>query len=287
MNNPTKMTSEESRELLRQALLKHSASRHDQSIQRSSTFEPIAAIIHDVNETVKSKNRQPDWSVVVEYWSELRRIGALSNLECRADDVRSIKNIETLALTTWGRKLLEGAESSPNNPERYFAELRKRIGSSDGIALVYLEEAVAAWAAGLNRSSAVMLGCACERLVRMLAIAVQKAEIEPGAKALADHESKVIAGKAAPMGISAVYENVRKALQSCVDGKKLPGNLTDGLDRRLSSIFDHARMLRNRSGHPTGEEVSSEDAHAGLLLFPGFHETVTRLVEALGELKTS
>ena len=281
------MKSEESRELLRQALREFSASRRDQSIQRISNFEPIATIVNMLNEAAKVANRKPDWSVVVEYWSELRRIGALSYLECRADDVRAIPNVETLILTAWGHKLLEGTETSPSNPGRYFAELQNRISTPDPVALVYLEEAVNAWAAGLNRSSAVMLGCACERLVRLLAVAVQKAEVEPWAKKLREHEVKVEDGRVAPMAISTVYENVRDALQSRAADKKIPGELAESLDRRLSSIFDHARMLRNRSGHPTGEEVSSEDAHAGLLLFPGFHETVTRLVDALGALKPS
>ena len=48
----------------------------------------------------------------------------------------------------------------------------------------------------------------------------------------------------------------------------LPAALADGFDRKLVSIFEHARVLRNKSGHPTGEDVSQKEAQAGLLLFP-------------------
>jgi hypothetical protein len=54
--------------------------------------------------------------------------------------------------------------------------------------------------------------------------------------------------------------------------------LADALDRKLAAIFDHARGLRNQSGHPSGDDVTAEDAEAGLLLFPGFCDLVDKLI---------
>ncbi|MDY7011108.1 MAG: hypothetical protein SVV80_10210, partial [Planctomycetota bacterium] len=58
---------------------------------------------------------------------------------------------------------------------------------------------------------------------------------------------------------------------------KLPGAMGDAIDRKLSAIFDHARALRNKSGHPTEADVSGDDAQAGLLLFPGFYAFIDDL----------
>ncbi len=167
--------------------------------------------------------------------------------------------------------MLERGEQSPHDPARYMEALRKRVGDPDEIALTYLDEAVGAFAAGLYRSSAVMLGCACERLVLILADAIVTAGLSPWAAKI----KKKLSGP--PASISRLFDVVRDGLICRRDSKKLPGPLGDALDRKLSAIFDHARVLRNDSGHPTGVEVSGEDAEAGLLLFPGFYALVDDL----------
>jgi hypothetical protein len=151
---------------------------------------------------------------------------------------------------------LEKGELSPHNPSKYLAAVRRRVAKPDEIALSYLSEAVEAWRCGLSCSSAVMLGCACERLVLGLAVALAAAGHEPWS-------SKVAAELKKRVFISDLFEAVRDALMHLASQKMLPRELTDALDRKLSAIFDHARGLRNQSGHPTGEEVSAENTEAG------------------------
>ena len=170
--------------------------------------------------------------------------------------------------------MLERGETSPHDPSKYMAAVRRRVAQPDEVALSYLAEAVEAWRSGLNRSSAVMLGCACERLVLLLAEAVAADKTLPGA----DKIGKAIEGR---VFVSSLFGEIRSTLASLKSNKKLPKELGDALDRKLSAIFDHARGLRNQSGHPTGEEVSAEDAEAGLLPFPGFCELVDKLVVQL------
>ncbi len=67
--------------------------------------------------------------------------------------------------------------------------------------------------------------------------------------------------------------------------KKLPPKLADALDRKLTPIFEHTRALRNAAGHPTTDEISSDDAEATLLLFPGFYFFTDELVNALVSLQ--
>jgi hypothetical protein len=81
--------------------------------------------------------------------------------------------------------------------------------------------------------------------------------------------------------ISGVYEDVRQNLLA--RKQTLPSEIADKLDRKLSPVFDYARMLRNASGHPTGIPVAAEDAEAGLLLFPGFYAMCNRIIQAINE----
>ena len=51
-------------------------------------------------------------------------------------------------------------------------------------------------------------------------------------------------------------------------------------------MFAVKNRVRNQSGHPTGEDVSAEDAEAIPLLFPGFYEVVDKLIAELSKAKT-
>lgn len=230
--------------------------------------------VHNLFKGVESRANSSgvefDGAVVLEYFWGLARIGAV------AVPGDALPMMPRLLLTARGRDLLEKGEQSPHNPSKYMAAVRRRVAQPDEVALSYLAEAVEAWRSGLNRSSAVMLGCACERLVLLLAEAIAASKTLPGA----DKIGKAIEGR---VFVSSLFEEIRSTLASLKSNKKLPKELGDALDRKLSAIFDHARGLRNESGHPTGEDVSVEDAEAGLLLFPGFYELVDKLIAQLRE----
>ncbi len=213
-----------------------------------------------------------DADVLLEYWWDLARAGLIA---VAGDSLgASPANVPRLLLTQRGRRLLESGETSPHNPNKYMAAVRRRVSDPDEVALSYLEEAIEAWRCGLHRSSAVMLGCACERLVNLLADAISGNSTLPRFEKVA---------KAIKRGafISTLFEEIRSTLTLLKNNKKLPKELDDALDRKLSAIFDHARGLRNESGHPTGESVSAEDAEAGLLLFPGFYDLLDKLIAHL------
>lgn len=215
-----------------------------------------------------------DGAVVLEHWSDLVRTGMLA---VPGDVVGgSHYTVPRMLVTAKGRRFLELGEQSPHNPSKYLAAVRRRISLPDEIAVSYLAEAVEAWRCGLYRSSAVMLGCACERLVLMLAEAIAGSPLAEAEKVRKSLEGRVF--------VSGLFDLIRSTLERLKAEKRLPHDLGDALDRKLSAIFDHARALRNESGHPTGEEVSAEDAEAGLLLFPGFYERVDKLISWLAEL---
>jgi len=103
----------------------------------------------------------------------------------------------------------------------------------------------------------------------LLAEAVRDAALPPYSEKI----GKML-GSGKPVGISDLFEQVHRAM---VEAAALPGDLRDAIDRKLTPIFEHARSLRNAHGHPTGAEVTAEEAEAGLLLFPGFYSLVDQL----------
>jgi hypothetical protein len=223
----------------------------------------------------KSSSIPFDAAVVLEHFWHLARIGAVA---VPGSSIHALPfKMPQLLLTERGRQLLAAGDASPHNPSRYLNAVRKRIAQPDDVVVSYLREAVEAWRCGLSRSSLVMLGCACERLVLMLAEAIASRNCPPWSAKL-DKKLKT------RVFISDVFDDVRDALMNLREDKRLPKDLGDALDRKLTAIFDHARGLRNQSGHPTGADVTGEDAEGGLLLFPGFCALVDKLVQSVNSL---
>jgi len=211
-------------------------------------------------------------AVVLEYFWSLARIGAVA-VPGGALDRLPVK-VPGLLLTERGRRLLEQGEKSPHNPSKYMSDVRRRVADPDDIVLSYLSEAVEAWRCDLNRSSAVMLGCACERLILLLAETIASNTAIPGSDKIDQDLKKRVY-------ISPLFDKIRSTLLTLKNDGTLPKKLGDAIERRLAAIFDHARGLRNDSGHPTDKEVSSEEAHSGLILFPGFYELIYKIISEI------
>jgi hypothetical protein len=221
------------------------------------------------------------WPAVVEYVWTLARIGALAVMpqDPPFGPVHDEgKKIPGFVITELGQRLLAETDFSPQDWGKYQAKLLLSVPAPDDVVLVHLHEADLAWQHTLYRSSAVMLGGAVERLIILLAEAIVAAKLPaPGDK---------LGGKLAnpKVGISEIFDDVRTVLDHAAEDKKLPREITDVLDRRITALFDHARALRNRSGHPTVGEVTRDEALSGLLLFPAFYAFVDKVLTALSAL---
>ena len=241
-----------------------------------------ATSAHDALNEVFKRARQANIEVngnqILEYWWHLARLGFIA---LPGDTLQSGFFSSRLFLTDRGRDLLQRNESSPHDRHRYIEALRRKVNPIDEVALVYVEESAVAWECGAYRASVVMLGCACERLVLLLVEGVATAGVQPWSEKI--QKVRQNAAKGRPPQISALFDLVRRGLKDLADEGRIPSKLTDALDRRISSIFDHARALRNAFGHPTADKASAEEAEAGLLLFPGFHSFVSELVTALAQ----
>lgn len=224
-----------------------------------------------------------DEDAAIEHWSWLFRTGMITLTGIESGGVSyntsNIKPVERFYVTPRGRGFLKRGEDSPHNKARFLAKIQQRLNDPDEIVMSYLTEGIDAWASGLNRASVVMVGCACERLIHLLADTLSRTEVPPwSGRLLKDIEKS----HKSPVSISKIFENTRNVLLALAKQKRLSGNLSDAVDRKLTPIFERARAFRNAAGHPTAAEITAEDAEAGLLLFPGFYFFVNDVIEALG-----
>jgi hypothetical protein len=255
------------RELVDRALRQHSAD--------AGTVESVMSEVFAAAQWQKIPVGPAFWRVVLEYWWTLARSGAVA---LSGGPAPSVPHFPHFVVTDLGRWMLQETTASPHDWAKYEAAVRIKVGEPDPVVSVHLGESVRAFNASLYRSSAVMLGCAVEQLIILLAEAIVVARLPaPADKLRGKLESSGV-------GISAIYDDVRTVLGHATDDGKLPRELADVLDRRLTSLFDHARVLRNKSGHPTGEEVTADEALSGLLLFPDFYEFVDKLIAVMRAL---
>ena len=234
---------------------------------------------------VSTERVEWDEDSIINHWSWLQQVGAIV-LTGVSGTVQycptGTKPVAGVYVTSRGRALLEKGDISPHNPARFYTKIRDKVASTDEAVMTYLDEGVGAWAAGLNRAAVVMVGCACEKLILLLAQSLSETGISPWSDDLAKYLEK---DNKSPVSISSVFKKVRDALLSLACEKKLPPRLADALDRKLTPIFEHTRALRNIAGHPTADEILSDDAEATLLLFPGFYFFTDELMKALVDLR--
>ncbi len=208
--------------------------------------------------------------VLFEHWWHLVRLGVIVP---GADGCSAF-------ISKRGRAYLERGANSPHHPRRFIAALRARVPVIDELVIAYVDEAVGAWEAQLYRASVVMIGCACEHLVLELARAIGDCTKIRSARKV---EARLTGVR--PPGISDLFDDVKTAFEELQSTKQLPGAFADTWDRNLAPVFERARGLRNKAGHPTGIAVSAADAEAGLLLLPDFYErmdTLSRHIRQLG-----
>jgi hypothetical protein len=251
------------------------------NLWKDGTPYDIGGVTQAVEKLAKKRGMQFDsrcWPPVIEHVWTLARLGALALMPQDPPIAGSMlpqeqRPIPTFIVTELGRKLLNEPGYSPHDWAKYKAATLLRVKAPDDVVVAHLEEAVIARQTGLYRASLVMLGCACERLILLLAAAVRDhASLPPYSKNL----QKLLASSK-PAGILQLFEQVRDAL---IEGP-LSQPLREEVDLNLGHIFQYARALRNSHGHPTGTPVTAEQADSGLKLFPGFYALVDRLIAAL------
>lgn len=220
------------------------------------------------------------WSVMAEHIWTLARVGAIALLPLDPSfiggSIQAPPDAKvTFRVTELGKRLFAEPDFSPFDWHRYEASTLALVGGTpDAVVLAHLQEAVLARQGTLYRSCVVMVGCAYERLVILLAQAVSDAKIEGSKKV------REVLEQEPPVGVATLYKRVREAL----DKAALSSALADQVSTRMDGVFEYARGHRNRQGHPSGAAVLPEEADAALRLFPSFYRLVLDVIEAIKRL---
>ena len=175
-----------------------------------------------------------------------------------------------LQVSAWGKKCLEDGEYLPHDAGQYLVRLKEEIpGVDDGI-LLYLQESLVAFRSGAYLGSAVMTGVGAERSFLLLRDSVEAAISNSSSRTKFAEKTK---GKP----VKQTFDEIWKRLDPVHDALAISLHKED-VRAELSGTFDLIRKTRNDAGHPTGRQISREEAHNLLLLFPQYckvaHQTM-------------
>jgi hypothetical protein len=171
-------------------------------------------------------------------------------------------DLPAMQVSEWGKKCLDAGEFLPHDAGQYLARLKALIAGVDSGILLYLHESLTAFRSGAYVASAVMTGVAAEKTLLVLRDAMETA--------LPTHDAKdKFAAKTKTKLIKQAFDEMWKRLDPVHD--QLAADLSkEDVRAELGGTFDLIRKTRNDAGHPTGRQISREEAHNLLLLFPQY-----------------
>lgn len=164
-----------------------------------------------------------------------------------------------LVLTESGKEAACDEGFNPNNPGVYIEKLRGNVPTASDMVLQYANESLISYNNRCYLASAVMLGVASEAAFLEMAKAFGN---------WLNSESKLkflqIVNNPRSNYVSK-FQEFRKRIEP--HKSILPVELSDGMSLALDSILDVLRICRNDAGHPTGKQISRDDAFINLQMF--------------------
>lgn len=174
-------------------------------------------------------------------------------------------------LTEHGEKVIAQADYVPYDPSGYLARLKSEIAGIDQDVVMYLEESLKCYGAGLLFSSAVMLGCATEKaMLQLIECFGQGITSDPIKRKQYEKDTE-------QWMVSQKYQGFMKHFRPVIP--KLPKNLSQNIDVRLDQTFDLVRTTRNQAGHPTGVQIERGVIYGQLQIFPHYCKRVYDLMD--------
>jgi hypothetical protein len=189
----------------------------------------------------------------------------------------SSQNMPQFHLTERGRELLKHGSMSPYDPDGYLKRLDANVPNLDPVIRTYLVESMHTLRIGCLLSSTITLGCASECAILNLIDAYSNALPKPEGDALKKKTKDAPIKTRFDQFVASAEKNDR--LKSAV-----PKELKETVDTPIRSLFGMYRVHRNDAGHPTGKQLSPEEAHSHLVVFPHYIE---RLYSLIGWLKSN
>jgi hypothetical protein len=173
-------------------------------------------------------------------------------------------------LSHFGAKAL--AAQSPyrfHDTNSFLSLVKNEVPDISADAVVYLDEAVAAFYTGCLLASCVMLGVAAEvEFLRLAEIAAA---------------NPTHGGKFSPVAKQYVIRQKIAKFHECLKPliPALPHTATEDFETNFQAIQSVLRIARNDAGHPTGAAPQREQVFVYLQLFIPFARQLMRLRQAL------
>ena len=153
----------------------------------------------------------------------------------------------------------------------FIAMVKKEVQDISSEAIVYLEEAVAAFYADCLLSSCVMVGVAAEiEFLRLLDVASKSKT-----------HGSVFSFSKKNDPIRKKITGFHQRLQPLINSKSLPEEAVEDLDTNFSQIQSVLRISRNDAGHANATHPQRELVYVNLQLFVPFARQLMRLRSAL------
>jgi hypothetical protein len=175
------------------------------------------------------------------------------------DNMQRSREHWELKLTETGLAAARDEQINPDSSGEYLHRLRTMVSDASPTVLTYAEESLRAFSSRCYLASAVMLGVASEAAFLEMALAfgdwLPEAQREKFAKIIEDLRRN--------------YTDKFREFRKRVEPRKpeLPGELSDGMSLWLDSVLDLLRIYRNDAGHPTGKQITHDDAFINLQIF--------------------
>lgn len=175
-------------------------------------------------------------------------------------------------ITDKGRVALAALSRDPSNPDGYLANLH-HSGKLNPVSESYIREALATFAAGCFKATAVMVGAAAESVVL---------ELRDSLAARHDDLGKPRPSDLDDWRIKRILDCVEDLLTA--QKNSMPRELFEAFESYWPAFTQQARVARNAAGHPTSiDPVEEHTVQASLLIFPELVKLSTELEEWIAE----
>jgi hypothetical protein len=166
-------------------------------------------------------------------------------------------------VTEYGRQWAYSEDGPiPEDVEGVISFLKEKIPNVDEVIIQYVGEALRTFEGRFYFASAVMIGAASEKLVYLLAMALQKSICNVRTK-------ENIEGLLKTRKLFDLYEETIKILKAnCRRPSPIPYSVHEESIDTLGALINGFRLQRNDAVHPVTAGVSKEELRLLLLSFP-------------------
>lgn len=241
---------------IRLALIEEARSLSQNGDYTLQSTQVIVRVARSLN--IRDASKKAEQQLLLTIWSDLFREGLLA----WGADVDNA-NPPFCHLTARGHRFLSNVSRDPYNPDGYMAYMDS-LTTVDPIARSYIQEALNTFRNQCYKATAVMVGCAVERLVLRVAETLVVQVNATGKMGILDQKTP---SDLQIWPIARVFAAVEKVIAPYIPS--MDESLRNAYNAFWQPFTQQARLMRNDAGHPKAiDPVDEATVHGVLLTFP-------------------